>query len=117
MRGGHVLSIEYVLYADRDTVERAERPPFLPRQVRVPRLLQGQIGVQVGPGANPVLDRGNVIEAGADQLLGCHLAGPDGLCCLACGDVNQIHCSSDPTLYLTMPYTRSGSHRAICGKL
>ena len=99
-------------------MERAEGPPFLPRQIRVPGLLQGQIGIQVGPGANPVLDRGNVIEAGADQLLGCHLAGLDGLCCLACVDVNQIHCSlGSVSPYLMTPYTRSGSQNAITGKL
>ncbi len=68
--GRHVLRVEDVLDPHRNAVERTERLPFPPRQVRRARLVQGMTGVQVRPGADPLLERRDAVEAGAHQRFG-----------------------------------------------
>ena len=119
--GRHVLRVEDILDPHRDAVERTERLPFPPRQVRRARLVQGMGGVQVRPRADPLLERRDAIETGAYQRFGGDPAGANRLGRLDGAQESRIrlrfhagHGGARP--HLAIPYVRSGSHVTMTGK-
>ena len=93
-----------VFDSDWDTVERAEGLAFAARQIGGARLLQGMVGIEVGPRLDRFVDLGDPLEAGLDQFFGCALARADGLSRRGGAQLRNIHLllGGGPPQYLTL---------------